>query len=73
MDADFRVVDFDLVDERSDISAPDCKLAAQDVRLHQLGEGGDVVLSSASIWPHLRNRAVKRDLHDATFVNEAQH
>ncbi|WP_041367853.1 hypothetical protein [Methylocella silvestris] len=67
MDTDFRVVDFDLIDDGTDIGASERRFAFEDVRAHDLCKGRDLVFCDADIWTHLCNRPVERDLRNITF------
>ena len=67
MDTDFRVVDFNLIDNGTDISTPERRFACKDILAHNLCKGRDLVFCDADIRTHLGNRPVECDLRNITF------
>lgn len=63
-DADFRVIDFDLIDDRADIGPPEWRFAREYVRAHDFHERSDFVFRDPGIWAQLGDRTVESNLRD---------
>ena len=66
-DTNFCVINFDLVDDGTDASPPEGRVAGEDIRPHRLGECGDLFLCDPGAGAHLRDRTVEGDLRNIAF------
>ena len=67
-DADFVVIDFDLVNHGPDVGSPEWRLARQDIRSHHPDEFSDLLLSDPRLGTRSSEGAVECDLGDLPLV-----
>ncbi|WP_299907492.1 hypothetical protein [uncultured Paracoccus sp.] len=67
MDADFRIVHLDIVDDRAQVGAPEGRVAGQHVLAHYIDEHRYPVLGDACFRAHLCDRPVKGSLGDVAL------
>ena len=67
-DADFVVIDLDLVNHGPDLGSPEWRLARQDIRSHHPDEFSDLLLSDPRLVARFSEGAVECDLRDVPLV-----
>jgi hypothetical protein len=64
VDTDFRVIDFDLVDDGTDIGAPEWRVPGENICPHRLGiywrHWNELAKDDPSIWGHVAERIVSQ-------------